>query len=449
MLDGGERVNRQTTTPDAPRGILNGMTTADFAADADGLREALRRLLEVKSAGAAEPGDLHAPTEPPAELPAELPPHGVGGRAALDLLAPIALDAARRLDAPGFFAHMDPPTPWMTWAATQWAAAMNQNLLHPDTAPAARRLEETVVDWLATAFGMTGGHLVPGSSVANLTALWAARELTGARRVVASTAAHLSIRKAAHLLGLAFEAVPTGADGRMREDALPGRLDDAIVVLTAGTTATGVIDPLGAAASAAWRHVDAAWAGPLRLSSHAPLLDGVEHADSVAISAHKWLYQPKESAAVLFADVAAAHEAISFGGGYLAVPNVGLLGSHGASALPLAATLLAWGRDGLGRLIDDAMAAATDLARRVAAEPTLELWGEPATGVVVWRPRGLDPLRVRDAMRAAYVSVTQVEGETWLRSVAANPFVDVDAVVESVVAAAALRRSAGDARPVE
>ena len=56
-----------------------------------------------------------------------------------------------------------------------WTASRNQNLLHPDTAPVARELEAIVVRWLAPWFGMNGGHLVSGSTVANLTALWAAR----------------------------------------------------------------------------------------------------------------------------------------------------------------------------------------------------------------------------------------------------------------------------------
>jgi hypothetical protein len=162
---------------------------------------------------------------------------GVGGRAALEQLAGPALEHASRFDHPGFFAHMDPPTPWMTWAAALWAA-----------------------------------------------------------------------------------------------------------VLTAGTVATRAVDPLSAARGAAWRHVDAAWAGPLRLSSHAAVLDGVQTADSVTVSAHRWLYQPKESALVLFRDPDAAHGAMSFGGGYLAAPNVGLLGSRGNAALALAALLLALGR---------------------------------------------------------------------------------------------------------
>lgn len=86
---------------------------------------------------------------------------------------------------------------------------------------------------------MGGGHLVPGSTVANLTALWAARDLTGARRVWASSAAHLSVAKAAHILGLELVQLPVDDHQRMRADLLPEDLSDSVVVLTAGTVATG------------------------------------------------------------------------------------------------------------------------------------------------------------------------------------------------------------------
>ncbi|WP_417564364.1 pyridoxal phosphate-dependent decarboxylase family protein [Microbacterium sp.] len=312
---------------------------------------------------------------------------------------------------------------------------MNQNLLQPDSAPRARLLEQRVVDWLAPAFGMTGGHLVPDSTLANLTALWAARDVAGARRVVASAVAHVSIAKSARILGMPLVEVPVDAAQRLRSDLLPADLSDAVVVLTAGTTATGSIDPLDAASTAVWRHVDAAWAGPLRLSSHAAVLDGIEHADSIALSAHKWLYQPKESALVMFADAAKAHESLSFGGSYLGAANIGLLGSHGAAALPLAATLLAWGRAGLAARIDAEMALAGRLADRVRAEPELQLWAEPVAGVVVWRPHAGDAVQVRDRLSDAWVSTAVVDGQTWFRSVAANPLADPDHVVDAVLAA--------------
>ncbi|MBI3688424.1 MAG: aspartate aminotransferase family protein [Actinobacteria bacterium] len=416
-----------------------------FGFDAAGLRLAV----ELLGAAAAPPPDPRpVPEQTGPGLPELLPEVGVGPEEALRQLAGPALTGATRLGDPGFFAHMDPPTPWVTWAAALWAASRNQNLLHPDTAPAARTLERLVVGWLAPFLGMRGGHLVPGSSVANLTGLWAAREVAGVREVVCSELAHLSVRKAAHILGLGFRTVPATADHRLDADAV-GDVSHAALVLTAGTVAAGAIDPLGmtagaARAGAAWLHVDAAWGGPLRLTrTHAALLDGIERADSVSLSAHKWLFQPKESAAVLFADVATAHEAISFGGGYLSVPNVGVLGSHGASALPLVATLLAWGRSGVEARLDRCMVLAEELADRIEAEPELELFTRPSTGVVLWRPArwparwpaGTDLGAVRSRLTRSFVSLTEVRGEQWFRSVAANPMADPARVVDDMRAA--------------
>ncbi len=324
---------------------------------------------------------------------------------------------------------MDPPTPWITWATTLWNASLNQNLLHPATAPVARELEELVVAWLAPYFGMGGGHMVPGSTIANLTGLWAAREIAGVEDVIFGETAHLSIPKAAHLLGLRARPLPCDRLGRVRPDSLPTKLDRSVMVLTAGATSTGAVDDLSLIGQAAWTHVDAAWAGPLRLSrTHSDRLAGIEHADSIAISAHKWLFQPKESALTLFRDVARAHEAISFGGAYLAAPNIGVLGSHGATAVPLLATLIAWGREGLTTRIDRCMSIADELAKLIESDRQLDLLAAPQTGVVVWRPS--DSSRVDDlysAMPTGSTSVTMVAGERWLRNVAANPNADKEA----------------------
>jgi L-2,4-diaminobutyrate decarboxylase len=328
---------------------------------------------------------------------------------------------------------MDPPTPWMTWAAAAWAASVNQNLLHPDAAPAARELEQRTIGWLCPFFGMSGGHLVPGSSVANLTALWAAREVAGVREVVASEAAHVSLAKAANLLGLPLRTVPIDDRQRLRPDAL-GDLSRGVLVLTAGTVSTGAVDPLDAGIGAAWRHVDAAWAGPLRFSArYADRLNGVERADSISVSGHKWLYQPKESGIVLFADVDRADEALSFGGSYLAAPNVGVLGSHGASAVGLAATLLAWGTRGVAARVEADMALADRLCTLIEDDDRLELWNQHVTGVVNWRPRQGDARLVRDGLTNAWVSLATIDGDLWLRSVAANPYADPELVVSQVV----------------
>jgi L-2,4-diaminobutyrate decarboxylase len=268
-------------------------------------------------------------------LPDTLPESGRGARSALDLLAPIVFGGAARLGGVRAFAHMDPPTPWMTWATTLWNASLNQNLLHPATAPVARELEQRVVQWLAGFLGMAGGHMTPGSTLANLTAIWAALECAGITEVIASENSHLSIAKAAHLLGLSFRTIPTAGSGALLSDSVTGDLSRSVLVLTAGTTSTGAIDPLSLVGRAAWTHVDAAWGGPLCLTRHSSRLAGIEGAHSVSVSAHKLLFQPKESAVVMFRNATAAHSSISFGGAYLAVPNVGVLGSHGAIGVPL------------------------------------------------------------------------------------------------------------------
>ena len=408
------------------------MSDPDFAPELEGLHRAVELIAEHSTPAGGLPLPLEAPAAP---WPDHLPETGIGAAPALEALAPAVLGGAARLGHPGYFAHMDPPTPWPSWAGALWAASLNQNLLHDDAAPVARELERAVVGWLAPFFGMDGGHLLPGSGVATLTALWSARELRGIDTVVASELAHLSVRKAAAVLGLELVELPAGHDDhRMRVSRLD--TSNAAVVLSAGTVAAGAVDPLDAFPEAAWRHVDAAWAGPLRLSErHAGLLEGIERADSVGFSAHKWLFQPKECAAVLFRETAAAHDAISYGGGYLAAPNIGLLGSHGASALPLALTLMAWGREGTAGRIDTCMDLARRLADRVQDETRLELFGRPVTGVLLWRPANEPAKDVQARVQDAFVSLATVHDQTWLRSVAANPNADPDLVVDAVLAA--------------
>ncbi|MGS0754468.1 pyridoxal phosphate-dependent decarboxylase family protein [Roseateles sp. GG27B] len=393
----------------------------EFVVDSDGLHQAIELMSRDFS---------HAVGF---DLPIELPQLGMGSMAALNSLAPSILGGAARLGEATSFAHMDPPTPWITWAITLWNASLNQNLLHPATAPVARQMEERVVAWLAPFFGMDGGHMAPGSTVANLTALWSARECAGITEVIASDGAHLSVAKAAHILGLKYLSVPVASNGSMDAAQLPANLSKSALVLTAGATSTGAIDPFDLAGRAAWTHVDAAWAGPLRLSKYANLLAGIESADSVAVSAHKWLFQPKESAFVFFKDTDKAHAAVSFGGAYLATPNVGVLGSHGAAATALLATLLAWGREGVAQRIEHCMDLARCLRDFVATDERLELYAEPQTGIVVWRPKDENLFdQVLQQLPVGSTSTTSIAGVKWLRNVAANPGADIELLIATL-----------------
>ena len=152
----------------------------------------------------------------------------------------------------------------------------------------------------------------------------------------------------------------------------------------------------------------------------------IERAHSVAISAHKWFFQPKDCALVLFAD-AGAERLVSFGGAYLAVPNVGVQGSRGAQAIPLLGTLLAWGRTGLAERLERCMATADQLARRLDADPRATLKQPPVTGVVNWRPATGEIEPVLDRLGAT-ASRTAIEGAVWARHAAANPNADIEAI---------------------
>jgi len=365
-------------------------------------------------------------------LPEEFPNLGIGELETLDLLAPHVLDRAARLDDPNAFAHMDPPTPWITWATSLWNARLNQNLLHTATAPFAIEAENKVINWLAPFYGMDGGHMCSGSTIANLTALWTARDTRGIEKIIASEAAHISVAKASRILGLPYEQVATNPEGQIDTDKI-GDVSNACLVLTAGTTATGVIDPLTMAGQAKWTHVDAAWAGPLRLSStHADLLDGIEKADSIAISAHKWLFQPKDSALIMFRDVDLANTAISFGGSYLNTPNIGVQGSRGASAIPLLATLIAWGREGIAEYIDHAMSMANMLATEMSKEDNICLWAMPKSGVTVFRPLTMSTEEFHARLPEEMFSTCVLDDKKWVRSVAANPLADIEKIIEAV-----------------
>jgi glutamate/tyrosine decarboxylase-like PLP-dependent enzyme len=364
-----------------------------------------------------------------------LPESGLGDMRALEMLSGHVIDRAAQLGLPTSLAHMDPPTPWITWAMALWNASLNQNMLHEMTSPFATQAEALVLTWLSPYFGMQGGHFCAGSPIANLTGIWAARDAAGVKTVITSQAAHLSVEKACRLLRLELVKVPVDRQGRLDREQLRN-LDDACLVLTAGTMATGAVDPLDLVGAAKWTHVDAAWGGPLRLSrTYSGRLDGIEAADSVAVSAHKWLFQPKDSALVMFRNLDVANAAVSFGGGYLARPNVGVQGSRSAAAIPLLATLLAWGREGVAQRLDHFMQMADSLADAIEKCVRLELWGRPQTAINVFRPVCSSSAAFVQALPPGMLSTCVLDGQTWARSVAANPSVDMDLVVERILAA--------------
>jgi aromatic-L-amino-acid/L-tryptophan decarboxylase len=190
-------------------------------------------------------------------------------------------------------------------------------------------VEEQTLRWLAdfVGFPFAEGAFTSGGMTSNLTALLAAREraLPGCRvdglgdrkaAVYCSAESHHSVVRAVEVCGLgsnAVRSIPVDEKHRMQPEALEEALSRDVdagvvavaVVATAGTTLTGVVDPLDAVADVCerygvWLHVDGAYGLPgAAAPSAAPLFAGLERADSATIDAHKWLGVQKSCSVVL------------------------------------------------------------------------------------------------------------------------------------------------------
>ena len=230
------------------------------------------------------------------------------------------------------------------------ASAANQNVTSWRSAPAATTVERQVIEWIAELVGFDRGGeglLLSGGSLANLTGLAVALRastdvdvnqhgvaaLAAPPRVYAPAGAHMSIAKAAALLGLGRDAIATVAvdgDGRVDPVALDRQLArDAgaaihrvCVVANAGDVNTGAVDPLDAiadvcAAHGVWLHVDGAYGGFAATAPRAPAaLAGLRRADSLALDPHKWLFAPLDAGCLLVRDGAHLRRAFAHGASY-------------------------------------------------------------------------------------------------------------------------------------
>lgn len=328
---------------------------------------------------------------------------------------------------PGFLAYISGAGTVPGAAADLLAAALNQNTGGFRLSPGASTIEEHLMGWLAGRFGLpegAGGQVVAGGAVANLVALKVARDKaseeareSGVRdgprlAFYASTESHVVHQRAADILGIGSHAVrQIEVDDRWRmrpealEDAIEGDLAEGIVpaavIATAGTTATGAIDPLPAIAELCDRHgahlhVDACYGGPAALADELrPLLAGIERADSIAVDAHKWLYTPLLGGCVLARDprrLAASfatdatytwlHEDLRQG---VDLRMQGPDFSRGFAALRIWLSFLAHGRAAYGRRIAHDAALARYLGELVEEHPDFELMAPVSLSICCFR----------------------------------------------------------------
>ena len=340
---------------------------------------------------------------------------------------------------------LKPPHPA---AVAGYLAAMliNPNNHALDGGPATARMEREVTAQLADMFGFGThlGHLTTSGTIANLEALFVARELHPGRGVAFSADAHYTHSRMCGLLGIEGHPVPVDRAGRMDLDALDellrgGRVGT--VVLTAGTTGLGAIDPVHEALGlcrqhGARVHVDAAYGGFFTIlaqdqtaqdhtaqdqtAQDDPAQGGTDHdrtvqdqtaaqelrlpaapwraiaeCDSVVVDPHKHGLQPYGCGAVLFRDPEVArfylHDSpyTYFTSTDLHLGEISLECSRpgaAAAALWLTFRLLPPTRDGLGQVLAAGRRAALAWAALIGKSSVLDLYQEPELDIVSYFP---------------------------------------------------------------
>ena len=348
--------------------------------------------------------------------------------------------------APSFIGHMTSALPHFVLPLSKLMVGLNQNLVKIETSKAFTPLERQVLGmmhhlaygredsfyskWMHSAKTSLGAFC-SGGTVANITALWIARnrllkadgEFKGIASqglvsamlhygykglaVLVSERGHYSLGKTVDLLGIGRDnivAIKTGDNNKvnvsaMREKALALQAQGIKVmsiVGVAGTTETGNIDPLDEMAELSQElgchfHVDAAWGGATLLSeTYRPLLKGIERADSITIDAHKQMYVPMGAGLVLFKDPAAA-DAIEHHAEYILRKGSKDLGSHTLEgsrpgmAMLVHACLRVIGRKGYEMLIDRSINKAHYFADLIKADDDFELISDPELCLLTYR----------------------------------------------------------------
>lgn len=311
-------------------------------------------------------------------------PRDPGG--VLAQLDDIVSPATMAMAGPRFFGFVIGGAMPVTVAASWLATAWDQNTGLYTSTSATAELEVVSLRWLLELLDLprgAAGAFVTGATVANMTALAAARHrvlaeagwsveadgLFGAPpiTVIVGAEAHVTLFKGLGVLGLGRSRVlrvPVDAQGRMRADALPRIAGPTILCLQAGNINTGASDPFAeiiprARDAGAWVHVDGAFGLWARASeSLAPQVRGLELANSWATDAHKWLNVPYDSGLAFVDDAEALRAAMAVTADFLPTsarrnpsdytPEL----SRRARGVEIWAALASLGRSGVADLMD-------------------------------------------------------------------------------------------------
>ena len=388
---------------------------------------------------------------------------------------------------PRFFAFVPGPSNFVGVMADALASGFNVFNGSWLGGSGAAALELCVIDWIRQWCGFpeeAGGLFVSGGSMANLTALAAARHVrlddrTAGAVVYYSDQTHSSVDRALRVIGFLQEQIrkiPSDAEFRLPVDALARAVEadrraglrPFAVVANAGTTSTGAVDPLRALAGFCreqdlWLHTDGAYGAAAMLCDRGRrALDGLELADSLSLDPHKWLFQPIECGCVLLRDAAALKAAYRIMPEYLAdvhrnVAEVnpcdyGIQLTRGFRALKLWMSVQYFGLDAFRSAIDRGFALAELAERKLRATPEWEIVTPAQMGIVSFRRRGanenfypaLHDAMLRDGF--ALATSTVLNGRTALRLCTINPRTTEQEIEQTIEWLDALAKETGDRR---
>lgn len=286
--------------------------------------------------------------------------------------------------------------------------------------------ENQAMEWLVSLTGLPQGAFgvfTSGGTAANLSAIVTARETWRSKDpsneskkglILTSIGAHSSIKAMAKVTDA--EVMLIDSEEKMYGSELQAKIDELdpetrsrlfAVVATGGTTNAGIIDDLEGVAKVCakedlWFHVDAAYGGGALVSPKTrPLFKGIEHADSITIDPHKWLFSPYDCGAVIYKEPALAKKAHSQEGSYLEIfKDKGADGFNPSEyqiqltrrvrGLPLWFSLAMHGTKVYEHAIERGMELAQIAAQKINEHPDLELIREPSLSCVLFRKKGWD-----------------------------------------------------------
>jgi len=347
----------------------------------------------------------------------------------------------------------------------EWlASALNSNVMLWRNAPASTEVEEVVVSWMRQMLGLPetfDGMLTDTASISSLLSVVAARHAVAGPdprlglRLYASTEAHSSIDKAAIVAGFGrsgIRKIPADAEFRMRPDALEAAIAEdraagwcpVCVVATLGTTSSTSVDPCEAIAAICrreklWLHVDAAYAGTAAIVPEMrPLLAGWEHADSIVVNPHKWMFTAFDASLLLYRSPEAFKDAFSIVPEYLRTPDAGAVRNYNEYGIQLGRRFRAlkmwmqirwFGVEGIAARLRDHVRMAKLLASWIEADPDWELLAPVPFSTVCFRCRKGDDLdavneRILQRVNATgkiFLSHTKLDGRYTLRVALGNP----------------------------